>query len=315
MDNDVLLLKEQISKRIDNLGLDEFKLDLLKELKVHYKLDSFKTEDYSVLGNSRFGGFPDLPANIDYPFNEEGYYNLLCQVNFSDFKDKLGKIPKEGILYIFDGHSSEDDFKIFYSQSVENLETKRPPKGLENLNAEYRENVYDGIKVSFRLEHYFEGETIWDVFEYNQEKYNELIKTNSKFKSWILGNPHGGDVHAYLYLKGFDRLIYTTFLYEKSESGYDSNLKSLLEKSEKNLRNPKVNQDAAMKYRKQLLRFDQEKEEHLRNFKKVTCLLSLESLDELEWQWGDMGFKYLYILDEDLENKKFDNMMVDTWSS
>ena len=106
MDKTQSQIRKEIEDLIDELELKEFKKDLLNELRINYRLASFEDEDYSQLGNTRFGGLPDLPKNIEYPVNEEGYYNLLCQINFSDFDDKLGKLPTKGILYIFNGHSS-----------------------------------------------------------------------------------------------------------------------------------------------------------------------------------------------------------------
>ncbi|MBK8350064.1 MAG: DUF1963 domain-containing protein [Saprospiraceae bacterium] len=54
---------------------------------------------------------------------------------------------------------------------------------------------------------------------------------------------------------------------------------------------------------------------HFNNWENVTCLIGLESLDRLGWMWSDSGFKYVYILDEDLKNKNFSNLLVETWSS
>ena len=117
-------IRSEIASLIDDLSLGNYKDKLLSELQFNYRLKCFDDEDYSQLGNTRLGGLPDLPKEIEYPYNENGYYNLLCQINFAEFENKLGKLPKKGILYIFNGHESEDDYFTFFTKSTDNLEKK-----------------------------------------------------------------------------------------------------------------------------------------------------------------------------------------------
>jgi len=175
-------IKKEISTLIDSLELGNYKQELLDELQFNYKLKCFDDEDYSKLGNTRLGGLPDLPKDVEYPYNNEGYYNLLCQINFAEFDNKLGKLPEKGLLSIFDGHCQEDDFITIFTESLDNLEKKYPPQGMKNLNKEYNNKYYDGLKVRFEVEHFF-GENIHEVYGYDREKYNSLIESNSYFRS------------------------------------------------------------------------------------------------------------------------------------
>jgi uncharacterized protein YwqG len=302
-------IRGYIDGLITKLGLDKYRKDLLKDLRINYRLDSFEDEDYFQLGNTRFGGLPDLPKDVDYPHNDEGYYNLLCQINFSEFKDKLGKLPEDGILYVFNGHSSENDYVVLFSKSTSNLEKKKPPKDLKNLNEEYNKDTYDGLKVTFSLSHYFTGSTIWKLYDLDEEYYHTLTEIESEFESQILTHSMDGLDQAYLQLKGFETLAYTVLKPFKSQ--LEANLKEIEDSS----KNPNISSKYLIRKREQLLKFDKEKEIHIQNMKKVTCLIGLESLRRLGWMWSDLGYKYVYILNEDLEKCNFNNLLVQTWSS
>lgn len=63
------------------------------------------TDDYSTLGNTRFGGEPDLPTDAQWPNDPENgrFSNFIAQINFSEFPVVVGDdvLPKRGILYVF----------------------------------------------------------------------------------------------------------------------------------------------------------------------------------------------------------------------
>ena len=183
---------------------------------------------------------------------------------------------------------------------------------MKNLNEAYNKTYYDGLKVRFEIEHLF-GDTQYEVYKHEEKKYQALIKSNSCFQSHILGKSIDSIESAYLSLKGFDTLKY--------EIPIDIESRVFYQKQFENCLNECLSQSKILypidyvKKKEQLLKFDSEKEIHFKNYNKVTCLIGLESLDRLEWMWSDSGFKYVYILDEDLQNENFDNLLVETWSS
>ena len=227
MSEQTKILRDNIEHLIDKLELIEFKKDLLNNLKFNYSLTSYCDEDYSQLGNTRLGGLPDLPKDIDYPHNENGYYNLLCQINFSDFKEKLGTLPDKGILYVFNGHASENDFVTIFTETTERLVRKEPPQGLENLNNEIRKRPYDGLKANFEIGYYFSGDTS-KIYYHDAEKYHSLMKFNNSNKTFILGKAPDA-CSIYTYLKGFDTLMHEVLLYKGIREDYQSQLKIYLQ--------------------------------------------------------------------------------------
>ncbi len=302
----------EISSLIDDLELSYIKEKWLDYLQFNYRLKCFDDEDYTQLGNSRLGGLPDLPEDVNYPYNEEGYYDLLCQINFAEFDNKLGKLPVNGILYIFNGYPSENDYFTFFTKSTENLVKKQPPIGMNSLNRETLQPYYDGLKVMFELEHLL-SESLYEEYKMDRNKFNKLIDSNSPFKSHILGHSLDDLSSIYLTLKGFDTIKYESLLDLEIKEHYKERYQRCLNECETAPQG--IYHVDYVKKKEQLLKFDKEKEFHFTNHKKVTCLIGLESLDRLGWCWGDAGFKYVYILDEDLENEDFSNLLVETWSS
>ncbi len=72
-----------------------------------YALVAIDDDDYSELGNTRFGGDPDLPDGLDWPIDpqrdEPTFANFIAQINFAELPQlSTGSgLPSRGILYLF----------------------------------------------------------------------------------------------------------------------------------------------------------------------------------------------------------------------
>jgi len=68
---------------------------------VYLSLDG--VDDYQSVGNSRFGGTPDLPPEILWPRTDSGkYFSFIWQINLSKMPGTLGNpLPTSGVLYFF----------------------------------------------------------------------------------------------------------------------------------------------------------------------------------------------------------------------
>jgi len=92
-------------------------------------------DDYSQIGNTRFGGLPDLPPNFTWPSiftGEPGEYRVnekagkLCefiaQINLYEFSGMSDYLPRKGMLYFFvDNHFWERALVFYYDGDVKNL--------------------------------------------------------------------------------------------------------------------------------------------------------------------------------------------------
>ena len=109
-------------------------------------------EDYSAVGNSRYGGVPDLPPSIPWPTGP-GFpdasgacpcfcYNFLMQVNLGDVPLVEGSpLPSSGMLYYFIGlNESCIDVQgkvIFYDGDPRDLSRGDQPATEMLLNENY----------------------------------------------------------------------------------------------------------------------------------------------------------------------------------
>src|SRR4051794_39588709 len=66
-------------------------------------------EDYSSVGNTRFGGDPDLPPNVPWPSTgdprdpKSRFSNFIAQINFAELPplSSPSPLPPSGVLYLF----------------------------------------------------------------------------------------------------------------------------------------------------------------------------------------------------------------------
>ncbi|EMY06168.1 PF09234 domain protein [Leptospira interrogans str. 2002000626] len=71
------------------------------------------------MGQSKFGGNPDLPESLSYPKSENGYdIPFLCQLNLGEFDNE---ITSEGILYFFVNLMIQPSMVLFFFQKIQNL--------------------------------------------------------------------------------------------------------------------------------------------------------------------------------------------------
>ena len=93
-------------------------------------------EDYTQIGNHRFGGKPDLPIDVAYPtfiHNYEGEteykYEFIGQINCESITGLQDYLPRKGILFFFleTLHTiygaNNNPCKVLYIENVEKLES------------------------------------------------------------------------------------------------------------------------------------------------------------------------------------------------
>lgn len=108
------------------------------------RLDVSTTDEYRRTGNSRVGGHPDLPEELDWPLTKDGVpMTFLAQLNMVDLSpytpnDGRGTLPERGMLYFFVGGVDAAypiEHRVIYEPSSHNL-VKREPDGATALGGE-----------------------------------------------------------------------------------------------------------------------------------------------------------------------------------
>lgn len=60
--------------------------------------------DTSITGQSRVGGGPDLPVELEWPRDDDGLHlNFLAQINLADLPDHPETVPETGLISFFTG--------------------------------------------------------------------------------------------------------------------------------------------------------------------------------------------------------------------
>ena len=128
MSNKSELSKEDLERLED--ATNQMKLSgdtkelFLNDVRKCFTITRAKSVEVSI-GQSRIGGTPDFPTDIQWPACDKGLLPFLAQIRLEDIKED-SRLPKNGMLYIFiknrvGGH------KVLYSPSTEGLAPAESP--------------------------------------------------------------------------------------------------------------------------------------------------------------------------------------------
>ncbi|MES2571375.1 MAG: DUF1963 domain-containing protein [Verrucomicrobiota bacterium] len=79
-------------------------------------IESTVLDDYSQLGNSRLGGFPDLADPSVFPKTEDLYWIFLTQIDLADLAPLNSFLPRSGLLSFFLDSTEALDAKVIFYQ-------------------------------------------------------------------------------------------------------------------------------------------------------------------------------------------------------
>lgn len=233
------------------------------------------------LGQSKLGGTPDLPKNINwFNFNDKPM-SFIAQINLSEASDFdiENKLPKTGILYFFyDAEQETWGFdpkdrncsKVYYYKGdITELERKSIPENLDEYS------IFKACKLSFSTSINLPNfqSSVMDSIQFTEEEeeaFDELIEEIDEDDeiNKLLG--HSDNIQGGMEL---DCELVTNDLYCGDGTGY---------------RNPKA----------KLLK---------NNIDLWHLLLQVDSNDKANMMWGDLGRLYFWIRENDLKAENFEN--------
>ncbi len=92
----------QLSTVLHKHQLGQYETILLRHARQALCYRTTEAEDYSVKGNTRFGGAPDLPPDIAYPTTENGLlWHFCAQIDLEAITPLQPWLPRTGWLYFF----------------------------------------------------------------------------------------------------------------------------------------------------------------------------------------------------------------------
>lgn len=235
------------------------------------------------IGQSKIGGQPDLPRNIEWFKENNGkYLSFIAQINLSEVSqfDSSKNLPAQGILYFFYSADQDawgfdpkdkDKFKVFYfDNKIDKPERKEFPK---ELNERSR---YKPCKLTFQssvsLPNWEQDYVSSALDKAESDKYLDLTEDLDAESNKLLG--HSDNIQGPMEL---ECELVTNGLYCGDATGYND---------------PKV-------------------KELEKNAGDWTLLFQVDSNEEEAGMiWGDMGRLYFWIKKDDLKNKRFDKCWI-----
>lgn len=265
------LLKEYnlVHKKEDLLKITASSIGMVKEL----------VDEVDIpIGHSKFGGLPDLPAHFSFPKYHNGYLSFLAQLNLREASpfDKENLLPKTGILYFFYdvvdqpwGFDKEDKncFKVLYFDGDVKELTRTPyPEKTEDY---FQLPVFKAMfneLLSFPEE--FSGIVL------NEEELDNYFDFRGSMMQQV--ERYSGSIASpmhYMFGEPFaiQNNVFEEIIYYDNDEKIDWNSKEIKQK---------------------------------RN--EMVLLFQMDSDDDLDVMWGDVGILYFCIDKNDLQSKQFD---------
>jgi uncharacterized protein YwqG len=168
------------TQRLKELGLDTLPQDVLADVReaVHFQLVRAKDSQIPV-GNSKFGGEPDLPAGWDWPANQKTGCPLAFfgQISFAEAHpfDLERQLPGQGAFYFFinpdvtnfDNTDPQMWRVLFHNGNASVLARRATPAVLSRKSGDDTNVCISPCRVEFEREIQFGND-----FE---DYYNELL--------------------------------------------------------------------------------------------------------------------------------------------
>lgn len=189
-------LEKKLIRLIKKFDLEKYESEILSLSKKTIIFIKDKKDDYSEIGNTRFGGYPDVINKFLWPKNKEGkYYTFLCQINLNELSKYESKLPKKGTLYFFYGSNLNTNAK-YSSKNKVNLKKHNEIK-IDEFFEEYENEPYRVISKQIltlpeKILEIFEKSKLNEVEDINfYVKYNELKdkldRINGSYLASMLG--------------------------------------------------------------------------------------------------------------------------------
>lgn len=241
-------------------------------------------DDAIAIGASKLGGWPDLPAGVEWPMIDGRGLAFLGQFALADVPVAEGEasMPRRGLLSIFYDYAEQpwgsypgdrDGWQVLYWENAEGLERAEPPAGAYSDDPEY-DRTFQACRVGFEMVTTYRRMG-YDI--YGRETPDELIDL---FEETL--HVGQGDKTPHHQFFGHPFVVQNPMEEEcqlVSNGIYSGN---------------------------ELSAEDEKRAESLiEGVKDWTLLLQLDTDYEPRWMWGDGGILYFWIRRQDLEAGEF----------
>ena len=261
----------------------------MKKIELH-TINLVDEDFYQLLCNSRIGGKPDLPIEMDYPINDDGFLEFLLQINLET--DPIHDLPNKGMLSLFNGNLDKREAFGYYFDSLDKFETKEIPSN-ESFSGIVDYHKTEPFKFSVETKEVISLQVQIENDELNDERFESYYDN-----SYINGPGLLNSSELYFRTNNLELITYAVTLSKEKKAVFysgrkDKTYKTALDVLEcdidnfpNNIHYPKVS--TRKEFNEQLKRFETNKEHHLNRYLEFDCLLSLASSNKTKMIWGDL---------------------------
>ena len=274
-------MESQILQLIQKNNLTDFADRIMAAIKPAIHISKVKTQE-GVIGASRFGGMPDIPTDFEWVLREDIPLSFLAQINCADLQGftSAKNLPSSGMLYFFYDAieqpwgfdpSNRKGSAIIYHPSTENLITASEPEGADIDNGW----LFPAYAVQFR--------EVLSLPSYDSQAFDQLSVSQNSVDDYV------NLIVDVSELMAANEPIHQMF-------GHSSNIQGDMQ-LECQLISHGI--DYGNGYSESIAK------ELAAGASDWLLLLQLDTDDDLEMMWGDMGMLYFWIRESSLQSKSF----------
>ena len=277
-------MQNNIAIEMNKRGLERVSESISENIRNSVRLISRSVKEEKMeLGKTKIGGKPDVPEGFVWPEWKSGFLSFIAQINLSEVAkyDTEKLLPTTGILYFFYdanqetwGFDPEDvgsSKVIYFDGDMSGLKRIDFPEDLDE-----EEGIFKACRVDIKSEMSLPGFDSAYVEELEldcdeEDAYFDFCeeKNDDEIINKILGNPDQVQEDMLLQCQ-----LASNGIFCGDDSVSD---------------NPRV-------------------EELKKGMKDWRLLLQIDSDENCEMMWGDVGRIYFWIKTEDLKNRNFDKV-------
>lgn len=301
-------LNRKARQVLGDYGLDAAADLLLSAGRWGIRLDANAPDEYWRTGNSRAGGDPDLPDDMEWPMTKDGIpMTFLAQLNLVDLtpytpNNGRGSLPERGMLYFFigvDEPAYNIEHRVIYEPNTQDL-NRRTPEGKTALDTEFKPHCVTVLpNLELPTYAYVDTQALNALAvpssgqdDAGEELFNRYIEFESDWnhpsdQTWggMFGYPDGQHPDAE------HQALLQILLGEE----YDYNEQECM--------------------RKLKAHFDGDERRVARELDDTLLLLKMDTHDGIGFQWWDCGELQFYIRKEDLLAGRFERTYCSIYSS
>jgi uncharacterized protein YwqG len=133
---------ELLNSKITEYQLEEYRTQIVDNALECFIAECTEPNNYSEIGNSRFGGLPDLPDDLAWPIFKDEHLIFQGQINLRDIQSIDARLPRKGIIYLFLGDNEQSydvQTEILYCPDESKARKGKLP---EDYNPMYEDEDY-----------------------------------------------------------------------------------------------------------------------------------------------------------------------------